>query len=46
MQGRINARLRENGVLKGDTKFYVSVAHTPADVAHTLEAFRKAVMAE
>jgi len=46
MQGRINARLREGGVLKGDTKFYVSVAHTEADVAHTLEAFRKAVMAE
>ena len=46
LQQRINARLREAGVLKGDTKFYVSVAHTDADVAHTLEAFRKAVAAE
>ena len=46
MQARINARLREAGVLKGDTKFYASLAHTPEDVAHTIAAFRAAVMTE
>ncbi len=46
LQGRINARLRASGVLKGDTKFYASLAHTEADVAHTLNAFRTAVAAE
>ena len=46
LQGRINARLRAGGVLKGDTKFYASVAHTEADVAHTLDAFRAAVAGE
>ena len=46
MQGRINVRLREAGVLKGDTKFYASLAHTDADIAHTLAAFRTAAAAE
>jgi glutamate-1-semialdehyde 2,1-aminomutase len=46
MQGRMNQRLRAGGVLKGDTKFYTSVAHTEADVAHTLDAFRKAALEE
>jgi len=35
---RFNALLRERGVLKGDSKFYVSLAHTPEDVRHTLSA--------
>ena len=35
---RFNALLRERGVLKGDSKFYVSLAHTGEDVRHTLEA--------
>jgi glutamate-1-semialdehyde 2,1-aminomutase len=43
---RFNATLRENGVLKGDTKLYVSAAHTEADVAHTLAAMQAAVDAE
>ncbi len=46
LQGRINARLRASGVLKGDTKFYASLAHTPDDVAHTIAAFRAAVAVE
>ncbi|MSP29838.1 MAG: aminotransferase class III-fold pyridoxal phosphate-dependent enzyme [Acetobacteraceae bacterium] len=46
MQGRVNARLREAGVLKGDSKFYASLAHTRDDVAHTIAAFRTAVAAE
>lgn len=33
-----NRRLRERGVLKGDTKFYVSLAHTGEDVRLTLDA--------
>nr|NIV74911.1 aspartate aminotransferase family protein [Gammaproteobacteria bacterium] len=32
---QFNALLRERGVLKGDTKFYVSLAHTGEDVRHT-----------
>ena len=36
--GKFNQSLRSNGVLKGDTKFYVSLAHTSEDVQRTLEA--------
>ena len=43
---RFNRVVRENGVMKGDTKCYVSVAHDEADVAHTLAAFQVAVDAE
>jgi glutamate-1-semialdehyde 2,1-aminomutase len=43
---RFNQVLREHGVLKGDSKFYVSTAHTDADVKHTLAAFAAAVEAE
>jgi len=42
---QFNAALRENGVLKGDSKFYVSIAHDDADVEKTLEAFKVAVAA-
>ncbi len=40
---RFNALLRERGVFKGDSKFYVSLAHTDADVGETLEACESAV---
>ncbi|MDE2582567.1 MAG: aminotransferase class III-fold pyridoxal phosphate-dependent enzyme [Rhodospirillales bacterium] len=43
---RVNRSLREAGVLKGESKFYVSLAHDDADVAHTLAAFDAAVRAE
>jgi glutamate-1-semialdehyde 2,1-aminomutase len=43
---RFNLALRAEGVLKGDTKFYVSTAHDEADVAKTLAAFRVALDAE
>jgi glutamate-1-semialdehyde 2,1-aminomutase len=43
---RFNRVLRENGVMKGDTKFYVSIAHDEADVAKTIAAFEAAVAAE
>jgi glutamate-1-semialdehyde 2,1-aminomutase len=36
---RCNALLRERGILKGESKYYVSLAHTAEDVAFTLDAF-------
>ncbi len=41
--GRFNQSLRSNGVLKGDTKFYVSLAHTSEDVQRTLEAVDRSI---
>jgi glutamate-1-semialdehyde 2,1-aminomutase len=35
--------MRSRGILKGDSKFYLSTAHTAADIAQTLEAFRAAM---
>jgi glutamate-1-semialdehyde 2,1-aminomutase len=46
MQKRFNAVLRQRGVLKGESKYYLSTAHTEADVQHTLDAFAAAVAAE
>jgi glutamate-1-semialdehyde 2,1-aminomutase len=46
LQRRINTQLRAHGVLKGDTKFYVSLAHDAADIETTLAAFRAAATAE
>jgi glutamate-1-semialdehyde 2,1-aminomutase len=46
MQRRFNRRLREGGILKGDSKFYVSLAHDAADVRHTLGAIGAAIEAE
>ena len=43
---RFNAALRSQGVLKGDTKFYVSTAHDADDVRQTLAAFAAALDAE
>ena len=37
MQRRFNRRFREGGILKGESKFYVSLAHDAADVRHTLD---------
>ena len=45
MLKRFTAILKENGVLKGDSKFYVSTAHDEADVAHTLDACGRAIEA-
>ena len=39
-------RLREGGILKGESKFYVSLAHDAADVTQTLAAVGSAVEAE
>ena len=43
---RFNASLRAEGVLKGDTKFYISTVHDEADVTKTLAAFGVALDAE
>ncbi len=40
---RFNQLLLERGVFKGDTKYYVSTAHTQEDVQHTIEAFASAI---
>ncbi len=40
---RFNGVLRQHGILKGDSKFYVSLAHDEADVRQTLDAFAAAV---
>jgi glutamate-1-semialdehyde 2,1-aminomutase len=36
---RCNALLRKRGVLKGENKYYISLAHTAEDVSFTLNAF-------
>jgi glutamate-1-semialdehyde 2,1-aminomutase len=43
MAKRFNALLRERGVFKGDSKYYVSLAHDEEDVRATLAAFASAV---
>ncbi len=43
MQRRFNAALRKRGIMKGESKYYVSVAHTDADVKQTIEAWKGAI---
>jgi glutamate-1-semialdehyde 2,1-aminomutase len=43
MLRRFNAALRERGILKGESKYYVSLAHTPEDIRHTIDAWSLAV---
>jgi len=40
---RLNALLRERGVLKGESKYYISMAHTDDDVRWTLDAFEDSI---
>ena len=40
---RCNASLRQRGILKGENKYYISLAHTEEDVAFTLDAFAGAI---
>jgi len=39
----VNRHMRAGGILKGDSKYYMSLAHTQADVALTLDAFEAAL---
>ncbi|MGH7057122.1 MAG: aspartate aminotransferase family protein [Acetobacteraceae bacterium] len=45
MQKRFNRALLEAGLLRGDTKFYLSIAHDAADVQDALAAFTSAAEA-
>jgi glutamate-1-semialdehyde 2,1-aminomutase len=42
---RCNQLLRERGILKSESKYYVSAAHTDEDVAFTLDAFASSIAA-
>ena len=42
---RFNMLLRERGILKGEQKYYVSLAHTAEDVRHTCDAWASALKA-
>lgn len=38
---RFNTLLRERGILKGQSKFYISLAHSEEDIARTISAFQE-----
>ncbi|HLH89357.1 MAG TPA: aminotransferase class III-fold pyridoxal phosphate-dependent enzyme [Xanthobacteraceae bacterium] len=40
---KFNKLLRERGVMKGESKYYVSVAHTQDDIDHTIAAWSAAI---
>jgi len=42
---RFNQLLRARGIMKGESKYYVSLAHTRADIDHTISAWTEAVKA-
>jgi glutamate-1-semialdehyde 2,1-aminomutase len=42
---RFNGLLRERGILKGEQKYYVSLAHTPDDLRFTRDAWASAIKA-
>ncbi len=44
-QRRFNALLRDRGILKGESKYYVSTAHDARDVAETVAIWRDAAKA-
>ncbi len=43
MLRRFNAALRQRGIMKGESKYYVSTAHTAEDVKQTIEAWKGAI---
>jgi glutamate-1-semialdehyde 2,1-aminomutase len=43
MQRQFNMLLRERGIMKGESKYYVSLAHTAEDIRHTCEAWASAI---
>jgi len=42
---RFNMLLRERGILKGDSKYYISLAHTADDIRFTFDAWKSAIKA-
>ncbi|MEQ8651151.1 MAG: aminotransferase class III-fold pyridoxal phosphate-dependent enzyme [Kiloniellales bacterium] len=45
LQKRFNKHLRSNGILKSESKFYISLAHDDADLAQTRQAIAAAAAA-
>jgi glutamate-1-semialdehyde 2,1-aminomutase len=43
LMSRFNALLRERGILKGESKYYISLAHTEDDIAFTIAAWKDAI---
>jgi glutamate-1-semialdehyde 2,1-aminomutase len=43
MAARFNQLLRQKGIMKGESKYYVSLAHTQADIEWTISAWTDAV---
>jgi glutamate-1-semialdehyde 2,1-aminomutase len=43
MHKRFGRSMRSGGILKGESKFYVSLAHHERDVCQTLDAFSNAI---
>ena len=43
MATRFNQLLRQRGLMKGESKYYVSLAHTQADIDHTIAAWEGAI---
>jgi glutamate-1-semialdehyde 2,1-aminomutase len=42
---QFNALLRERGILKGESKHYIALAHTEQDIAQTCDAYTRALEA-
>jgi glutamate-1-semialdehyde 2,1-aminomutase len=43
LMSRFNALLRERGILKGESKYYISLAHTDDDIDFTIDAWKSAI---
>jgi glutamate-1-semialdehyde 2,1-aminomutase len=43
LQRQFNKLLRQRGILKGESKYYVSLAHTEEDIRHTCDAWEAAI---
>jgi glutamate-1-semialdehyde 2,1-aminomutase len=43
MATKFNKLLRERGLMKGESKYYVSLAHTQADIDLTIKAWGEAL---
>jgi len=43
MAARFNQLLRQKGIMKGESKYYVSLAHTQADIEWTISAWTDAI---
>ena len=44
VQRHVNAVLRQRGILKGESKYYLSTAHDARDEEQTLDAFEAALV--